>query len=464
MRYAPRDYQKGAIEFGVERGAAGLFLAPGLGKTSIMYAVYLLLKRRRLVNKMLVIAPLRPAYQVWPAEAQKWDQFSHLKVAVLHGPKKEEALRSDADVYVINPEGLPWFFRQKHRTSARQPWPFDMLVVDESTRFKHTNTDRFRTLKPWLKEFKRRFILTGSPAPNGLLDLFGQVFILDHGHALGDYLTHYRMQYFDQTGYGGYTYVPKLGAAEQIYAKLKPLVLRLDEKELLEMPPLIGTDPPLRVDVELPPKAMRAYRQMEDDLIAAVENDTIVAANSGAATMKCRQIANGGIYHQGGEKWSHIHEVKVDAVEEIIEALQGKPALVAYEFKHDLERLRQRFPSAPWIGGGVSAAKFRDIERSWNQGDIPVLLAQPQSVAHGLNLQGTGAAVIFHSLIWDLEIYEQFIRRVWRQGQKEKVIVHHVTALGTVDEVSLRGVAKKDRTEEALLAALKDYAGERRAA
>lgn len=464
MRYKPHAYQKEAIKFIISRACAGLFLDPGLGKTSIMFAAFSILKQKGIVNKMLVVAPLRPAYSVWPAEAIKWDEFTHLKVAILHGPHKEEALRSDADIYVINPEGLDWFVRQKHRASPREPWPYDMLVIDESTKFKHTTTMRFKTLKPWLPLFKRRYILTGSPAPNGLLDLFGQVYILDLGNSLGQFITHYRMQYFDQTGYMGYEWVPRLGSEKKIYEKLKPLVLRMDARDLLDLPPLIGVDPPLRVEVELPDKARRQYDQMEKQMIVALETDVILAANAAAATMKCRQIANGGIYHEDGEKWSNIHDVKTDAVEEIIEELQGKPALVAYEFKHDLARLLKRFPNAPHIGGGVSAARFREIEQAWNRGEIPVLLAQPQSVAHGLNLQGTGAAVIWHSQTWDLEVYEQFIRRVYRQGQKEKIVVHHIVAKDTVDEVIIKGVAKKDRSQKALLSALKDYTGRRKAA
>lgn len=457
MKWTPHDYQKVGVRFMVGNAVAGLLLRPGLGKTSITLAAFKTLRRAGAVNRMLVIAPLRPAYSVWPAEVAQWDDFRDLSVAVLHGPKKEEALRSGADISVINPEGLPWLLKVAARPSPRSPWPWEMLVVDESTRFKHANTQRFKMLKPYLPMFKRRFILTGSPAPNGLIDLFGQVYILDLGNALGQYITHYRLNYFVNPDGQGWQWVPQVGAEERIYKKLKPLVLRFDERELLSMPPLIGVDPPLKVMVDLPDPAMRMYKQMEDQLIAAVNNELVVAANAAAATTKCRQIANGGIYAEGGSEWSHVHEAKVDAVEEIIEELQGRPALVAYEYRHDLERLRKRFPDAPWIGGGVAPGRFRTIERAWNAGSVPVLLAQPQSVAHGLNLQGTGASVIWHSLTWDLEVYEQFIRRVWRQGQKEKVTVHHIVARGTVDEVMIKALAAKDKTQRTLLDALKTH-------
>lgn len=446
--YAPHAYQKEAIKFMVSRACAGLFLDPGLGKTSITYAAFKVLRKMGIVQKMLVVSPLRPAHSVWPGEQQKWADFADIRVKVLHGPDKQAALEArDVDVHVINPEGLGWLFRRG------QPFPWDMLVIDESTRFKHANTLRFKTIKPVLDRFKRRYILTGSPAPNGLLDLFGQIYVLDLGHSLGAFISHYRAAYFDATGYGGYTWLPRSGSQERIYAKLRPLVLRMSGSDYLPLAPYI----PNEVMIELPDKAMRAYKQMEATLLADIESGVVVAANAAAATNKCRQIANGGIYHEGGEKWTHLHEAKIDAVEEIIEELQGKPALVAYEYKHDLNRLESRFPGAPSIGGGVSGKRFREIEAAWNRGDLPVLFAQPQSVAHGLNLQGTGAAVIFHSLTWDLENYEQLIRRVWRQGQAERVVVHHVIAKGTVDEVIMKMIDRKDRTQRDLLDALKGH-------
>lgn len=461
--FKPHDYQKTAIKFMVSRPVAGLFLDPGLGKTAITLAAFKTLRAIGAVKRLLVIAPLRPAYQVWPAEVERWAEFNDLRVVVLHGPEKAERLKQDADVYVINPEGLPWFFRATARPSPRDPWRFDMLVVDESTRFKHANTQRFKEIKPYLPMFQRRYILTGSPAPNGLLDLFGQIYLLDLGNALGRFITKYRTMYFDQTGYGGYTWLPRPEAPKQIYDKLKPLVLRMDGRELLDMPPLIGVTPPSRVVVELPEKARKAYNQMETQLLAAVEGETIVAANAAAATTKCRQIANGGMYHEDGETFTNLHDAKTEAVEEIVEELQGKPALIAYEYRHDLDRLRKAFgEDVPFIGGGVGTARFREIERAWNAGEIPLLLAQPQSVAHGLNLQGTGAAVIWHSLTWDLEVYEQFIRRIWRQGQKDKVIVHHVVAKGTVDEAILKALAAKDRTQKGLLDALRSHLRARR--
>jgi len=451
VKFTPHNYEKVAIERAVTNATLGLLLDPGLGKTVIMLTAFSILKKKGINRRALVIAPLRPAYSVWPAEVRKWDHLQHFSINVLHGTAKDARFEEGADVDVINPEGLSWLMHRIAKNGSH-PWPWDVLIVDESTRFKHSNTQRFKTLRPVLSRFRRRYILTGSPAPNGLLDLFGQIYILDLGNALGNYITHYRMNFFDQSGYGGYTWIPRSGSEEAIYKRIQPLVLRMAGADYLELPPLINNV----VEVTLPEKAMQQYRQMEEMLIASIEDDVVVAANAAAATTKCRQIANGGIYHEGGEKWSHIHEAKVDAVEEIIEELSGRPALVAYEYKHDLDRLRRRFGDAtPYIGGGVSATRFREIEADWNAGRLPILLAQPQSVAHGLNLQGTGAAVILQSLTWDLEVHDQFIRRVWRQGQKERVIVHHVVAKDTIDEVIMRMVASKDRTQRALLDALK---------
>jgi SNF2 family DNA or RNA helicase len=453
--YTPHPYQKKMIKFGVSQACAGFFADPGLGKTSTMYAIFKTLKDQGLVERMLVVAPLRPAYSTWPGEAEKWEDFGDLKVVILHGPDKAKALCSDYDVAVINPEGLEWLWM----ASAKIDLP-EMLVVDESTRFKHTNTKRFKTLKKMLGRFTRRYILTGTPAPNGLLDLFGQVYLLDLGHSLGQYITHYRINYFDQVGFGGYTWVPRKGAEEAIYDKLRPLVIRMSADDYLDLPELVYN----KVEVTLPPPVMKVYRDMENVMIAELETDTVVAANAAAATGKCRQIANGGAYIANGDKrdTTHIHTEKIDAVEEIVEELQGKPCLIAYEYDHDRVRLQERFGDVPYIGGGVSPARFAQIERDWNLGKIPILLAQPQSVAHGLNLQGTGAAVIWHSLTWDLENYEQFIRRVWRQGQKERVVVHHIIAKNTIDEVILKMLNKKDRTQRALLAALKEYTGGRK--
>lgn len=463
MKFNPHDYQKRAIGFCIERACAGLFLDPGLGKTAIMLAAFHILRKQGICKRMLVVAPKRVMFSTWPAEAKKWDEFKDLKLKILHGPTKGAALFDESvDVHVINPEGLAWLFREVDDPAAL----WDILVIDESTKFKHTDTERFKTIRPHLDKFGRRYILTGSPAPNGLLDLFGQIYILDLGMSLGQYITHYRQTYFQQ-GFNGFEWKPKYGAETKIYTKLSPLVMRMDQADYLKLPPLVGAcgyGPPLVKQVELPEAAFKVYDRMERFLITELEDDHVTAASAAAALGKCRQIANGGLYGSaprkdldGARGLYDVHDAKTDAVEEIVEELQGVPALVAYEYEHDRDRLLRRFgEDTPWIGGGISPGRFYQIEQDWNAGRIPLLLAQPQSVAHGLNLQATRAAVIWHSLTWDLEVYEQFIRRVWRQGQKERVFVHHVIAKDTVDEMILDMLKKKDKTQRDLLYALKE--------
>lgn len=455
--WRPHAYQRTAIRFCIAQACAGLFLDPGLGKTSIILAVFKILLTKGWARKMLVVTPLRPAQTTWPAEAHKWTEFEGLSLNVLHGADKLWSNVFKADINVINPEGLPWLF-----SSVNGTWPWDILCVDESPQFKHVNTRRFHSIKPHLEKFARRYILTGSPAPNGLLDLFGQVYILDLGNAFTPYITRYRTAYFNQSGFGGYTWLPKPDAEERIYKRLAPLVLRMEAKDYLDLPPLIENT----VEVELPSEARLAYNQMEALMITELKTGKVVAENAAAVSSKCRQIANGGIYGMSGDKVPeriahHVHDAKLDAVEEIIEELQGTPALVAYEFDHDLERLRGRFPQAPHIGGGVGARRFREIEAAWNAGQLPVLLAQPKSAKYGLNLQGTHGAIIRHSIGWDLDEDQQLTDRVWRQGQKFPVVKHTIVAKNTVDEVVIAALKKKDKTQRGLLDALKEYGRKR---
>jgi SNF2 family DNA or RNA helicase len=459
--WVPEAYMLSAMRFMLERGSAGLFLDPGLRKTSITLAVAKTLKKRHGRFPFLVVAPLRVCQLVWPAERAKWRQFHGLSMEVLHGPKKGEALRRKADVYVINPEGLEWLFEELR---GMDEWPFEALVVDESTKFKRASSGRSKLLRAYLPHFRRRYILTGTPAPNGLLDLFGQVMILDLGNALGRYITHYRREYFLPTGYGGYTWVPQEDGERRIYRRLEKLVLRMDAKDYLKLPPLVGVEPQLVIEVDLPPAARKAYDEMEEDLIAKVEGGVVTASNAAVASMKCRQIANGGIYEdRQNVRWKKVHDAKTDAILELVESLQGQPLLVATDFRHDEERLLRALPKGtPAFSGGKSAKEVRRIEAAWNAGDLPVLLANPQSAAWGLNLQEHGRAVAWHSLTWDLELYLQFIRRVWRSGQKGRVFVHHVAARDTVDQALLKAVRKKDKTQGALLSALRDYARARR--
>ena len=476
-RWVPSAYMRRAVKFLIEHGAAALFMDPGLRKTSITLAAFKVLKDERLAERMLVIAPLRPAYLVWPREILKWTEFNDLRCGVLHGKtKREELLKKNvADIYVINPEGLKWILKQHGVISGGF---FDVLCVDESSSFKNTRTERFKLLKVVLGCFKRRWILTGSPAANGLLDLFGQIYLLDLGRALGGFITHYRLAYFTPTGFGGYTWVIQKGAEKRIYKALASLVLRMSEKDYLQLPPLTVTDVP----IELPHAAMKAYREMEHQLFVALDSGEAKAVNTAVALMKCRQIAAGGVYldqdpeadvprnyAKGQRPWANVHDAKTEAVVELVDELGGQPCLVAYEFHHDLERLVAALPSTETRRVAVAMdaqtrEQLEELQTSWDRGQIQVMLVQPASIAHGLNLQAGGHAVILHSLTYNYEHYDQLIRRVYRSGQKQRVFVHRLIARGTVDEAIVAALATKRRGQQALFAALSAYRARQRRA
>ncbi len=449
--WKPHDYQKKAIKFLLKNSYGGLFLCPGLGKTGISLAAIKILLKEKLIERALIIAPLRVCYSVWPKEAKKWSAFNGLRTSILHGKDKEKNLEKEADIYIINPEGLQWLLGHK---TFKKKFKGTALFIDESSKFKHTNTKRFKLLRRYLPQFARRYVLTGSPAPNGLLDLFGQIYIIDLGASLGQYVTHYRSKYFYPTGYGGYEWKLQEGAAKLIHAAVKPLTLRLAAEDYLELPKLIIND----IYVDLDEKSREIYDEMEEDLISAIKRKEIVASSAAVASNKCSQIANGGIYDEN-KKAHFVHGLKAEVVEELVGELNGSPALIAYEFSHDLDRLRLVLgKDVPYIGGGVSPKRAADLEVRWNRGELPVLLGQPASIAHGLNIQEAGNHVIWHSLTWNFEFYDQFIKRVLRQGNlHSKVYVHRIIVRNSVDELKIAAMNNKFRTQNDLFEALKQF-------
>lgn len=454
MFWEPHEYQKEAVKFLVEKGSAALWLDPGLGKTAIVLSAYRTLRLKGLAKKMLVIAPLRPVHGVWPPEVKKWEQFSDYSVGVLHGGTKGKVLKQNHDIYVINFEGLGWLSSQLNG----KDWPFQILTVDEISYMKNTQTQRFKTLKPVLDKFDRRWGLTGSPAPNSLLDIFGPQLILDQGATFGPYISRFRTEYFYPSGYGGYEWKLQSDGEARIHAALDGKVLRMAALDHLDLPELTYND----IMVDLPPNARKLYDAFENDLTVELNSGNVTAVNAAVAVMKGQQIANGGSYldddGSGGERiTTHLHDAKTEAVEELVEELSGQPCIIGYHFAHDLERLRKVFPDAPIIGSGVIGQKLDKIIADWNAGETPVLLAHPMSAGHGLNLQGSGHAVIWYSLTWSLEVYEQFIRRLWRQGQKNHIVVHHIMAKDTVDEAIMMAIRRKDKTQQTLLNAVRDY-------
>jgi len=446
VNWIPKPYQFDALKFILQNCNAGIFLDPGMGKTSTTLACITHLRKTDHVKRVLIIAPIRPMYKVWPDEIKKWDEFRHLSYTILHGDDKERALDQISDIYLINPEGLKWLVTSG---GLRKLDP-DMLVVDESTKFKDYSTARFKLIKPALPYFKRRLILTGEPAPNGYMDLFGQCYIMDVGQALGRYITHFRAQYFMQTGYGGYDYKLQPGAAERIQDRIRPYVMRLSAEDHLDMPELIFND----IVVDLDEKSRQIYKDFEDEFLAEVGDAVILSVNAAASGSKCRQVANGGVYDQN-HMYHFIHDIKTAALNDLVEQLQGNPLLCFYEFQHDLERIRRVFKDAPCLTG-MSGSKLDATIDAFNAGDIPVLLGHPASAGHGLNLQGSCHHVCFYGLTWDLDLYHQSYKRVWRQGQNaNRVFVHRILAGGTLDFSVARTLLDKAATQRNFMEAIR---------
>jgi SNF2 family DNA or RNA helicase len=489
--WKPHKYQGSAVRFLIERAEAGLFLDPGLGKTSITLGAIKILMGKKMVRRTLVLAPLRVAQTVWPEEVKKWKDFEHLRVVVLHGPDKDDHLKKDADIYVMNYEGLDWLLgahvvvkkkwvtldgvRQQidapetHYTLENfKKLGAEILVLDESTRVKHSSTQKFKGLRQVLGKFHRRWILTGTPAPNGLLDLFGQCYCMDQGKALGQFISHYRSRYFMQVAGDQFNWYPQPGAQEKIYTALAPYVLRLDAKDYLELPELLEND----IYLDLPPKVRKFYDELELDFIAKTESGEIFTApSSGVAMMRCKQVANGACYKKpivdenddaipyDPREWTVFHDVKIEALQELIESLQGSPLLVAYEFKHDLFRLRKALgKSAVCFDDFKSEKAVVDLVRRWNAGEIPVLLGHPASMSHGLNMQESSRNLAWFSQTHNREHYDQFNKRVLRQGNKNShCTVHRFIMRHTVDEIAIAALRRKDKVQTALLDALKEY-------
>lgn len=439
-----------AVEFGVSRGCAGLMLDPGLGKTSVSLAIASLCIEAEDVDGILVVAPLRVAKTTWPAEAAKWDDFSHLNVMHLcemsDADRTKALLSKCADIYVINPESLHKILDHKDFDK----FGLNMLIIDESTKFKDTTTKRFKALKKRLYAFKRRLILTGTPVPNGLADLFGQVYILDNGESLGKFITHFRMEFMYQKPGDMYGYHMRPGADKEVYERVKPLLMRLKAVDHLVMPELINN----YIEVKLPKNLVANYKELDNHFLTVVNEETIMTPNSQAAGAKCRQFANGFVYVTEPDPVSEkmvrrairLHTEKVEALAELVEEMQGRPLLVGYEFQEDAAMIMERFPDAVNLG---KVKNTSEVIEKFNRGEIPLLLAHPASAGHGLNLQKCCNTICWYGIPWDLELYQQFRARVWRQGQPgSMVIIHHIVCVGTRDMKVVRVLADKDATQE----------------
>lgn len=442
--YKPHGYQAFSTEFILKHKSAGLFLECGLGKSVItLTAIVELMYNMFDVSKVLVIAPLRVADTTWQYEIEKWEHLKYLKLSKILGSKKNRimALYKKADVYTINRENVPWLV-----DFYKNDWPFDMVVIDELSSFKSPSAKRFKALKKVRHKIKRIVGLTGTPAPNGLLNIWSQIYLLDGGERLGRTFTGYRNRYFHPQKYinGGIPtdYIINEDAEEKIYEKISDICISMKALDYLKMPECIFN----KVMVELSEKDMKLYRKLERDLLLPFEDGDVDAKNAAVLSNKLLQMASGAVYDEFGDV-KLIHDKKLDALEDLIEAANGKPVLVYYGFKHDEDRIKERFEVEE-----INTSE--DIAR-WNDGKIQIALCHPASTGHGLNLQEGGCTIIWFSMTWSLELYQQANARLYRQGQKHTVVIHHIIAKDTVDEKVIQALENKDTSQTALINAVK---------
>ena len=449
MRYSPHEYQRFATEYIEAHPVAAVLLDMGLGKTSItLTALNNLLFDSFKVRRILVIAPLRVARNTWGEEIEKWDHLSGLRYAVAVGTENERlaALRKKADIYLINRENVQWLISE-----SGIPFDFDMVVIDELSSFKNHQTKRFRALMKVRSKVKRIVGLTGTPSSNGLMDLWAEFRLLDMGERLGRFIGQYRTSYFrpdKQNGQVVFSYKPLPGAEKQIYNKISDITISMKSTDHLQMPELVNS----RYTVYLSERENSRYAELKEELVLQLPDGEITAANAASLSRKLSQMANGAVYTDAGETVA-IHERKLDALEDISEAANGKPVLVAYWFKHDLERISERLKN---LHIPFSRLDTDGSIRKWNAGEIPVALIHPASAGHGLNLQGGGNSLVWFGLTWSLELYQQTVARLWRQGQaSETVVVQHIITKGTIDERIMKALSEKDTTQAALIDAVK---------
>lgn len=446
MKYIPHEYQEFAKQKLIELPEAGLFLDMGLGKTvTTLTAINELMYDRFLVSRVLVIAPKRVAEDTWTTEAAKWDHLKHLRISRVLGTAKERlaALESEADIYVINRENVVWMVEK-----LRRSWPYDMVVVDELSSFKSSQAKRFKALKQ-MRPLVERFVgLTGTPTPNGLLDLWPQMYLIDRGERLGKTVTGYRQRYFNpgkSNGYVVYSYELKPGAETAIQKKISDICVSMKASDYLQMPELIVNN----ISVKMSPQEMERYQELEREKLMEIDGEQVTALTAATVYNKLLQMANGSVYTDDGRVIG-IHKRKLEALEEILDTSNGQPVLVFYNFRHDYESLTEAFGKyQPRTLKGQA-----DIQ-DWNAGKVPLLLAQPASMGHGLNLQAGGHIIVWYGLNWSLELYQQANARLYRQGQKQGVIIHRLVTKGTVDEEVIKRLESKDVTQESLMDALK---------
>lgn len=453
MQYQPHKYQDYATSFIEEHPISAVLLDMGLGKTVItLTALDSLLFDSFEVHKVLIIAPLRVARDTWPNELKKWSHLHNLVYSVIVGNEEERysAVYKKADIYIINRENLPWLVEK-----CEKRFDYDMIVIDELSSFKNGRAKRFQSLLKVRSIANRITGLTGTPAGNGLMDLWAEFRVLDYGQSLGRFITHYREQYFmpdKRNGMVIFSYKPLPGAKEAIFNRISDITISMKANDYIDMPKLISSEH----KVYLSEKEYEVYEELRQSLVLEFKDKEITAANAAVLTNKLSQIANGAIYLEDGSS-EEIHEHKLEALEDIIEAANGKPLLIAYWFKHDLERIKKKLDA---MGIRYECLDSKESIETWNRGDLEVGLIHPASAGHGLNLQSGGSTIVWFGLTWSLELYQQTVARLWRQGQKEKtVVVIHIVADRTIDEGMLKVLEGKSTLQDTLLEAVKAKIG-----
>ncbi len=448
MKYSPHDYQTFATNFILAHPIAAVLLDMGLGKSVItLTALFDLCLDSFLVRKVLVIAPLRVAKNTWPSEIAKWDHLNGLTYSVAVGSETERkaALWQRALVYIINRENVQWLIED-----SGIPFDFDMVVIDELSSFKSYQAKRFRALLKVRPSVKRIVGLTGTPSSNGLMDLWAEYRLLDMGQRLGRYITHYRARYFQPDKRNGqvvFSYKPLPGAEDAIYEKISDITISMRAADHLQMPECVFNE----VKVELSEKERQTYDTMRAEMVVSLGGEEVDAGNAAALGNKLSQMANGAVYGED-KRVLPIHDRKLDALEDLIEAANGKPVLVAYWFQHDRERIAARLHKLHIPFSTMDTSE--SIDR-WNRGELPVALIHPASAGHGLNLQAGGSTLVWFGLTWSLELYQQTNARLWRQGQTDTVVIHHIIAADTIDERIMAALSKKEETQSALIDAVK---------
>lgn len=447
MRYVAHNYQNYAKDFILAHKVSALFLDCGLGKTiTTLTAINELMYDSFEISKVLIIAPLRVAQSTWKDEIEKWDHLNLLRYSIVVGDEKErlKALKQNSDIYIINRENVDWLV-----TKSGIDFYFDMLIIDELSSFKSHTSKRFKSLLKIRPYFERVVGLTGTPSSNGLMDLWAEFRILDLGERLGRYITHYRNEYFlpdKRNGVVIFSYKPQPHAEERIYRRLADMTISMKSTEYLKMPELILNELEINLDEEDQTK----YKKFKKEMVMTIQEKEIDAINAASLSNKLIQLANGSIYDED-KKFYEVHNKKLDKLEEIIESANGKPVLIAYWFKADKERIEKRFK--------VREIKTADDIKQWNKGMIDLALIHPASAGHGLNLQSGGSTLVWFSLTWSLELYQQTNARLYRQGQKDTVVIHHLITKNTIDEDIIKSLKRKDKTQEALMRAVKARIG-----